>query len=236
MPENYQFERATVTLDGTTAVTAVPAPPFGVSYRIFHINALNTSGGVRFLFGRINSSVKGNFICFYATALNTLAYISTENTVALAEWPTIAVLDSPNETFEVYLNSTGTDVVSVCYEIVDQTGPRSFRNSLVLTDGTSQKPLIGAPGAETVHRVLNVNGWNNSGGSRYLSLTAGGGGRMAQLFTTNASIFRGHLAANQAPFPPFVLSSTSDNLIMTMNDTGVLNISSAYEVLDRRVV
>jgi len=239
MAQNYQFERASVAATGATPVTLLAAPPVGVSYRIFYINGFNNAGAARILKGQVVSVASGTYRCFRSASVNNNnQFVASHYTIALAEWPTIAVLDDTDETLEIFLSAAGTMVISVCYEIVDQTGERTFRNAFATTNGTARIELLAAPTPETVYRILMVNGLNDSGGNRTLRLDAGTGGtnRMATLFTFNNVAFWFHTLLNQAPWPPLHLSSTSDSLVMSMDAAGALNIAAYYEVLDRRVV
>jgi hypothetical protein len=240
MAENYQFERSSVALDGTNFVTLVPAPPEGVSYRVFYINGRNDSGAAKIIGGIINSVASGIYQCFSATAANLNCYITQQQVFALAEYPTIAVLDDTDQTLQIQLlTGTGTDVISACYEIVDQTGPRTFRNAFATLTGATSVELIPAPTPETVHRVLNVNGVNVSGGNRIMYLTVGDTpppNVVGQLAAVNNGAWRPYYLTNQSPFPPIILSGTSDYLSIVLNGTGTSNVFAAYEVLDRRVV
>jgi hypothetical protein len=238
MAENYRFERVSVAATGATPVTLVSAPPEGVSYRIFFVNGRNDAGAARTLWGRINKA--GTYYwCFRTATYNGVSFITQLGTFALAEYPTIAVLDDTDETLQVYLNGTGTMTISAFYEIMEQTGEQTIRNALATTNGTTGVELIPAPTSETVHRVLNANGFNGSGGTRNLYLDAGTGSpieRMVQLQSVNNSIFRPLTATNQSPFPPFILSGTSDSCVMSLDNTGTINVCAFYEVLSRRVV
>ena len=237
MPENYQIERATVAATGNTKVTILAAPPEGMVYRIFYINGENDSGGTRTLWGVIEEGGVFSW-CFQALALDGVTFVTSVPSAALSEWPTIAVLDDTDENFQIYLSDTGTMTISLGYEIVDKFGPRPFRNSFVVTDGTTPVELIPAPTSETVHFVHNVNGLTGAA-TRTLYLDAGTGSptnRMAEFSATALNTFRSHLPANQSPFPPITLSGTSDSLYASLNGTGTLNLSAHYEILDRRVV
>lgn len=235
MAENYQFERTSVAATGATPVTILAAPPSGISYRIFYINGYNNSGGTRSLFGRITKNGT-SYVCYFAAVANNNVFNTQVSNQALAEHPTIAVLADTDEKFEIYLSGSGTPVISLMYEIVDQTGQRTFRSGLATTISFTLVTLVPAPTSETVHRVLNVNALNDAGGTRIMFLRAGTTDFLSQLSAANNAVFRRHVAANQAPFPPLILSGTSDTLGVTLSSTGAIPVSAPYEVLDRRVV
>jgi hypothetical protein len=240
MIENYQFERATKAMTGAVAVTALAAPPTGVSYRIFYVNGENDSGGVRTLTGQINSVASGVYPCMYMSAADTEAFITQEPATSLAEYPTIAVLDDSDETFELVLNGTGTMTCSIMYEIVDQTGQRTFRNAFATANADTFVELVPAPTAENVYRVINVNAFNNEAGTRRLVLNVGDGTPtewVGELQALTATMFREHIAGAESPFPPIILSSTTDNLMIRSQAAGAsFKVCAFYEVLDRRVV
>lgn len=238
MLENYQFERVAVAATGGSAVEILAAPPEGVAYRIFYINGKNDEATARLLYGRV-LKVAAPYICFQALALAGQAFVGTISSTALAEWPTIAVLADTDESFQIYLHAAGTMTITLCYEIVEKQGPRSYRSAFATLAGATPVKLIDAPTTETVHRLLTVNGYNTIGAARSLFLTAGTGAPengLAQLAANNNTAFMPHLATNQAPFPPIYLSGTSDSLYMYLSGSGTNNMLAAYEVLSRRVV
>jgi hypothetical protein len=49
-------------------------------------------------------------------------------------------------------------------------------------------------------------------------------------------MFRSHSVGWESPFPPLILSGTSDSLYFKLDGTGTFNVCAFYEVLDRRVV
>jgi hypothetical protein len=237
--QNYQFDRKTVAADGTNRVVLVPAPPFGVSYRIFFLNGLNNSGGARALIGEVHDSTNAKFYrAFQTIAIDGLPWLTGVPAFDIAEFPTIAVLDNSDETFEISLTDTGTMTVSACYEILDQEGGRTFRNSFATTNGTSEVELAPAPSLGQVHRFLSVNGLNDSGGPRNFFFWAGTGSTdgLFALTAVDGVPFRQIVTTFQSPFPPFVLADTGDSLVGTLNDTGALDIITNYEILSRRIV
>jgi len=248
MAENYQFERTSATANGGQPVEVLAAPPPGVSYRIVYVNGFNNSGGARQLLGRvlIDGGSSQNRCFLSASVNNNNQFVASYYAIALAEWPTIAVLSDADETFEIAMVSgTGTMEITVIYEIMDQTGPRTVRSAFSSTNGTSGVELIPVPDPETVHRVLMVNGLNNSGVNQTLYLDAGTGGtdRMATLYSALTDNFWMYHSTHQPPFPPLILSGAADSLVMSLSAvpigwpvSGDIDIAAYYEVLDRRVV
>jgi len=238
VPENYQFERVSVAATSGTPVEILAAPPEGVVYRIFYINGFNDEGTARILYGRVLKAA-APYLCFQVLALTGATFVLSTPAAALAEWPTTAVLSDTDESFQVLLSGAGTMKISLCYEIVDKYGPRSYRGAYATLDGTSPVQLIAAPTSETVHRVLTVNGYNNVGAARNLFLTAGTGAPedvLAEFSAANVTLFRPHYSTHQAPWPPIYLSGTSDSLYMYLSGSGTNNMLAAYEILSRRVV
>ena len=231
----YRYATVSVAASGTDRVVLVPAPDDGVSYRIFFVNAKNTSGGIRSLVGEVHDSTSNEYyMAFFGAAFNGDYFVDGSAAYATAEYNTIAVLDDTDETFEISLSGTGTFVVTACYEIVDETGARTFRNSMATTDGTNEVELLSAPPSLEVYRVHTINGKNTAGSSTKLSLWVGTGstrGIFQLVSTVNNTPFRITGAAYQSPFPPFVLSGASDSLVGTLNAAGALNIITNYEVL-----
>ena len=231
----YRYATVSVAASGTDRVVLVPAPDDGVSYRIFFVNAKNTSGGIRSVTGEVyDSTANEYYMAFSSAAFSGKFFADGSADYAVAEYNTIAVLDDTDETFVVSLNGAGTFIITACYEVVDETGERTFRNSIAVTDGTNEVELLAAPPSLEVYRVHTINGKNTAGSGTTLDLWVGTGSTRGifQLTTTvNNSPFRLMGATNQSPFPPFVLSGSSDSLVGTLDRAGALNIITSYEVL-----
>jgi len=238
--ENYEHARATVTTNGTTNVTALAAPPEGVSYRLYMLNGINNSGAARNLWGRIfDETASTNQITFGATCNNNQAFVrSRQDTDSLAEYPTIAILDDTDQRYEVRLSGTGATVITACYEIVDKTGARSFRDNLVALNGTTDVKILDAPPKGEVYRILNIVSYNNSGAARlyYVTVTTNSPEELvAELYAVATTVLRPHTAAHQSPFPHIILSETTDDLYMRASGTATHKVNVLYEVLQKGV-
>lgn len=237
MAKNYHFDRAFATLTNTTPVTALGPPPEGVSYRIFYINGINSAGAARYLSAQVNSTASGLYRCFTALASNLSVYVKQYSTSNYAEYPTIAVLDDTDETLEVFASGASTNLITVHYEIVDNDGERTFRNGMATLTGTTYVKLISAPTAETVHRVLNVNGRNTAGAARIMYLRLSTSNYfVGELYAANNFLFRSFLLNQESPFPSIILGRDVDDLYVASSGAATDNIMASYEVLDRRVL
>jgi hypothetical protein len=171
-----------------------------------------------------------------ASAANANCFVTQVGTFKMAEYPTIAVLDNTDESFQITLNGVGTPKITACYEIVDQSGPRTFRNAFATTNGATPVELVPAPPADEAYRVVYVNGYNiGAGATRTLWLNIGTGSgasleRVGQMSATNLNLFSTQTAAFESPFPEIVLSDTDENLQMQLNAAGALDIAANYEV------
>jgi hypothetical protein len=241
MADVYSYERSSVAASGANWQTLVSAPPEGVSYRIFYVNAYNNAGSTRTAIGAITDTTTGTrYGAFQAVAADANCFLPHYATFALAEYPTIAVLDSTDQIFEISLTDIlGSMVFTACYEIVDQSGPRTFRNSLVTMNGTSFVELLPAPTEEVVYRIISLNGRNGSGGTRILwgqitSATGVSRQRVLQMTAVNGNSFHMHTSTFESPFPEIVLSAANtDNLRGYLNGTGTFGVVVNYEVHSR---
>lgn len=110
------FATSHVALNGTTNATLVPAPPDGVAYRILRVFGTNTSGGTRTLTLYVNKAAAVSKIWVGSPAGTGVNFVQT----AGAEVPAIEFyLAATNESLEMDLDDTGTDIIVACYEILE---------------------------------------------------------------------------------------------------------------------
>ena len=224
----FPLRSANVALTGTTHATLLAAPPEGEAYLIRNIYGVNNSGGARSLNLHINKASTVTPIWASGSAANSAMF--TPVTGGGQPHDFSIVLADTDESLEIDLSGTGTDVVYAFYEVVES---KNFKSTSVALTGTSHVTLLAAPPEGVAYRVFRGYGVNTTGGNATVALHLNTATVATQIwFAIGAanltSLFTQH-TQTPAAFEIY-LSDTDESLEADLAAAGTDRIFCFYEV------
>jgi len=117
--ENFPLTATTATLNGTTHVTLVSAPPAGEARRIRRIYGISSQATARVLTLHLNDN--STVIPIWVSPSTTLGNFFNQTTQGEQDPRLDIVLSSTDQSLEMDLDNAGTNVVVAWYETLEAT-------------------------------------------------------------------------------------------------------------------
>jgi len=224
----FPLRTASVALTGTTHATLLTAPPEGEAYIIRNIYGVNTAGANRNLTLHINKNSTVTPIWVSGSAANGAMFTPVSGGGLPHDFS--IVLSATDESLEIDLSDTGTDVIYAFYEVVES---KRFKSTSVALTGATHATLLASPPEGVSYRAFRCFGINTTGGTLGILLhlntatvatliwsgpAAGNGTNWFTSFTTTPTSFE------------IYLSDTDESLEADLAAGGTDRIFCFYEV------